>query len=48
MRATILYGSLTYQEANGIKTQSRDCLHVDPVGNKYNLTALRNTNETAR
>lgn len=48
MRATILYGSLTYQEANGIKTQSRDCLHVDPVGNKYNLTSLRNTNETAR
>ena len=48
MRATILYGSLTYQEANGIKTQSRDCLHVDPAGNKYNLTSLRNTDETAR
>lgn len=46
--ATILYGSVTYQEAIGNKTQSRDCLHVDPAGNKYNLTSLRNTDGNAR
>ncbi|CAH3035494.1 unnamed protein product [Pocillopora meandrina] len=48
IRATILYGSVTHQEAIGNKTQTRDCLHVDPAGNKYNLTSLRNTDGTAR